>query len=71
MRPAIAKDLRAAGSAVTEISASGKEGRMTVVNCVMNRKDVSAARAIVDRLDAEAFVTLDPVQMLHRGHFRS
>lgn len=67
---AIAQALRDAGHAATEIEARGKDGRMTVVNCVIARKDIPAVRAIIDGVDATAFVTIDEARALTRGHFR-
>ena len=67
---AIAEALRQAGHAVTEIDAHGKDGRMTVVNCVIQRRDVSTVRGVIDRVDATAFVTIDEARTLQRGYFR-
>ncbi len=67
---AIAAALRAAGHAATEIMARGKEGDITVVNCVVARRDVSAVHAIVDGVDAKAFITIDEARPLQRGYFR-
>ena len=67
---AIAEALRAAGHAATEIEARGKEGKMTVVNCVISRRNISAVHALIDGVDASAFVTIDQAQSLQRGYFR-
>ncbi|MBI5029827.1 MAG: DUF2179 domain-containing protein [Chloroflexi bacterium] len=67
---AIAEALRAAGHAVTEIQARGKEGQMIVVNCVISRRNISAVRNVIDGVDANAFVTIDQAQSLQRGYFR-
>ena len=66
----IAAALRAAGYAATEIMARGKEGKITVVNCVIARRDVSSVRAIIDGVDAAAFVTIDEARPLQHGYFR-
>ena len=68
---AIAEALRAAGHAATEIEARGKEGQITVVNCVISRRDISRVRALIDGVDATAFITMDQAQSLQRGYFRS
>lgn len=68
--PAIAKALRAAGHAVTEIEAHGKEGAMVVVNCVIARRNIQAVHKIIDGVDAGAFVTIDQAHSLQRGYFR-
>ncbi len=66
----IAAALRESGHAVTEILARGKEGDITVVNCIVQRRNVAAVRAIVDRVDAKAFITVDSAHPLQRGYFR-
>ncbi len=68
---AIAQALRASGHAATEFTAQGKDGPVTVVNCAVARKDIAAVRAIIFQADPHAFVTVDEVRPLQRGHFRS
>ena len=65
----IARALRAAGHAVTDFVAHGRDGRLTVVNSVVARKDAPAVRAIIDGIDPQAFVTVDDVRRLRRGYF--
>ena len=67
---AIAAALREKGYAVTEIVGRGQSGFMTVVNCVVGRKDIGAVQHIVELIDASAFITMDQVQTLQRGYFR-
>lgn len=67
---ALADALRTEGHAVTEFTAHGKDGFITVVNCILARRDVSTVRAIVDRVDPSAFLTLDEARLVQRGHFR-
>lgn len=67
---AIAEALRQEGHAVTEFFARGKDGTITVVNCILARRDVSAVHAVVDRVDPGAFITLDEARTVQRGHFR-
>lgn len=66
----IAQALRQSGYAVTEFIARGKAGFITVVNCVVARKDIHAVHAIVDTVDSKAFITMDQVNTLERGYFR-
>ncbi len=66
----IAEALREAGHAATEFTAFGKHGLVTVVNCAVARKDVARVKAIIDRVDPDAFITVDEVRPLQRGHFR-
>ena len=68
--PAIAEAIRAAGHAVTEFSAQGRAGKITVVNAVVQRREVQAIREIVDGIDPNAFVTIDEARPLQRGYFR-
>jgi uncharacterized protein YebE (UPF0316 family) len=65
----IARALRDAGHAVTDFVAHGRDGRITVVNSVIARKDAPAVRAIIDGIDLQAFVTVDDVRRLRRGYF--
>lgn len=65
----IARALRDAGHAVTDFVAHGRDGRLTVVNSVVARKDAPAVRAIIDGIDPQAFVTVDDVRRLRRGYF--
>jgi uncharacterized protein YebE (UPF0316 family) len=67
---AIADGLRQSGHAVTEFTARGKDGLLTVVNCVVARRDAAHARAIVEKIDPNAFLTIDEAHALQRGHFR-
>ena len=65
----IARALRNAGHAVTDFVARGRDGRITVVNSVIARKDAPAVRAIIDGIDPQAYVTVDDVRRLRRGYF--
>jgi uncharacterized protein YebE (UPF0316 family) len=67
---AIAQALREAGHAATEFTAQGKDGTITVVNAAVARRDIPAVRALVDRVDPNAFITVDEVRPLRRGYFR-
>jgi uncharacterized protein YebE (UPF0316 family) len=66
----IADGLRAAGHAVTEFSAQGREGEMTVLNSAVKRKDSSEVRKVILKIDPDAFITVDEVRPLQRGYFR-
>ncbi len=66
----IAESLRASGHAATEILARGREGNITVVNCVVSRRNVPAVRAVIDGVDADAFITIDEARPLQHGYFR-
>ena len=67
--PEIARKLREAGYAVTDFVAHGRDGRITVVNSVVARKDTQTVQAIVERTDPEAFITVDEARSLRHGYF--
>ena len=62
--------MRSSGYAVTEIMGRGKEGKITVVNSVVSRRDVTSVRGIIDGIDPNAFITIDEVHPLQHGYFR-
>jgi len=66
---AIAQALREAGYAVTEFVAHGRDGRITVVNSVVARKDTQVVQSVIEHIDPQAFVTVDEVRPLRRGYF--
>jgi uncharacterized protein YebE (UPF0316 family) len=67
---AIAAGLRAAGFAVTEFSAHGRDGAITVINSAIARRDTARAQDIIRQIDPGAFITVDEIQPLQRGYFR-
>ena len=67
---AIAAALREHGHAATEIMAQGKDGAVTIVNCAVTRKLIPTVRALIDKVDPQAFVTVDEVRPLAHGYFR-
>ena len=66
----LAGALREAGHAVTEFAGHGQSGDIAVVTCAVSRKDAPAVHDLIRRVDPQAFVTLDDVRSLQRGHFR-
>ena len=66
---AIAQTLRAAGYAVTEFVARGRDGNITVVNSAVARKDARAVETTIRQADPQAFITVDEVRPLRRGYF--
>lgn len=68
---AIADNLRNNGYAVTEIAARGKDGMVTLLNCNVLRRSVSAVRSLVNDIDQEAFITVEDVRPIRRGFWRS
>ena len=67
---AIAEGLRVAGFAVTEFSAHGRDGEITVINSAIARRDIGKAQDVVRQIDSGAFITVDEIQPLQRGYFR-
>ncbi len=66
---AIAQTLRQSGYAVTDFVAHGRDGKITVVNSAVARKDVHAVHTIIDQVDPQAFITVDEVHPLRHGYF--
>jgi uncharacterized protein YebE (UPF0316 family) len=67
---AIAEALRTANFAVTEFTAHGRDGAITVINSAIARRDTARAQDIVKQIDPGAFITVDEIQPLQRGYFR-
>jgi uncharacterized protein YebE (UPF0316 family) len=68
---AIAERLRAEGFAVTEISARGKDGMVTLLDCNVRRRRVDQVDEIVREVDADAFMTAEDVRPVWRGFWRA
>jgi len=68
---AVAEHLRKNGYAVTEIPARGKDGMVTMLNVLVLRKNVDKARQLVDKIDVEAFITIEDVRPVRRGFWRA
>ncbi len=68
---AIAERLRQEGYAATEISARGKDGMVSVINCSVKRKNVNKARKIIDEVDEDAFITAEEIRPVRRGFWRA
>ncbi len=67
----LAEILRAEGFAVTEVSARGKDGMVSLLNIAVLRKRVSLAAKIVGEVDEEAFVTTEEMRSVRRGFWRA
>jgi uncharacterized protein YebE (UPF0316 family) len=68
---AVAEELRKNGYAVTEISARGRGGMVTVLQVNVLRKDMDNIETIVLEADPEAFVTANEVRPIRRGYWRA
>ena len=67
----LAESLRAEGFAVTEVSARGKDGMVSMLNVAVLRKRVSLAANIIQEVDEEAFVTTEEMRAIRRGFWRA
>jgi uncharacterized protein YebE (UPF0316 family) len=67
----MARVLRDAGFAVTEISARGKDGMVSVLSVSVLRKDVPRVETLVHENDPEAFMTSEDVRPVRRGYWRA
>jgi uncharacterized protein YebE (UPF0316 family) len=68
---AIAERMRLEGYAITEISARGKDGTVSLLNCSVLRRKVEEVRQIVSEVDDAAFITAEDVRPVWRGHWRA
>ena len=67
----LAERLRAEGFAVTEVSARGKDGMVSLLNVAVLRKRVSLAANIIGEVDEGAFVTTEEMRAVRRGFWRA
>jgi uncharacterized protein YebE (UPF0316 family) len=63
----IAQALRERGYGVTEFGGQGRDGRVEILNSVVQRQDLEEVIRIVDRWDPSAFVTVEEPKMLRGG----
>jgi uncharacterized protein YebE (UPF0316 family) len=63
----IAEALRERGYGVTEIPGFGRDGRVEIINSVVQRQHLDEVMAIVDRWDPKAFVTVEEPRVLRGG----
>ena len=68
---ALAKALRDSGYGVTEISARGKDGTVTLLSASVLRKDLGRAHQVVHDTDEEAFITSEDVRPVRHGFWRA
>ena len=59
--------LRSRGYGVTEISAQGRDGTVSLINLSVLRKQAQQALKIVEEVDPQAFVTAEAVRSVRRG----
>lgn len=68
--PQVADPLRGAGFPVTVVNAEGRDGEVRLAFMVLPRKRVKEALALVHETNAEAFVTVEEVNLPDLERFR-
>ena len=68
---ALAQSLRDAGFGVTEISARGKDGMVSILSVSVLRKDVQRVEKVVHEIDPDCFITSEDVRPIRRGFWRA
>jgi uncharacterized protein YebE (UPF0316 family) len=63
----IAEALRTRGYGVTEFGGQGRDGRVEILNSVVQRQDLEEVMRIVDQWDPNAFVTVEEPKLLRGG----
>lgn len=64
---ALANRLRELGCGVTEFIGQGREGRVDVLYTVMPRRRLPTVLAEVEKIDADAFITVEEPREIRRG----
>jgi len=67
---AISEHLRTDGFAVTELSARGRDGMVSVLHCDVRRKERDEVETIILETDPQAFVTVSDVRPVRSGFWR-
>jgi uncharacterized protein YebE (UPF0316 family) len=67
----LAERLRELGYAVTEVSAQGLEGAVSIIHCSVQRKYERQVIREISELDPEAFVTTENVFLVQHGYWNS
>lgn len=63
----LSSQLRAAGYAVTEVSALGRDGTVTLLNCGVRRRKARQVEQMVSTIDPQAFITAEEVRPVQKG----
>jgi uncharacterized protein YebE (UPF0316 family) len=63
----VAQALRERGYGVTEFGGHGRDGRVEIINSVVQRQDLEEVMRVVDRWDPNAFVTVEEPKFLRGG----
>lgn len=68
---AIVEALRKAGYGVTELPARGRDGTVSLISISVRRRDIERVSIEVERIDDDAFITVEDIRPIHRGFWRS
>ena len=60
--------LREGGYTVAEITARGKDGMVTMLECSVRRREAVKADQLIRDVDETAFVTAEDVRPVRRGY---
>lgn len=63
--------LREKGFGVTVLEGNGREGKINMLQVVLNRKDLPNFEACVDTYDKDSFITLSDARNIKGGYFRN
>ncbi len=66
----LAEKLREAGFAVTEVSARGKDGMVSLLTIAVMRRRVDLAEQIIHAVDSKAFITMAEMRTVRHGFWR-
>ncbi|MCB9451306.1 MAG: DUF2179 domain-containing protein [Anaerolineaceae bacterium] len=67
----IALALREAGFGVTETLGEGRDGAVTLLRCVFNRREVGDLMAIVRKIEPDAFISVEEARAIQHGWVRN
>ena len=68
---AIAEAVRRAGHGATEMWGEGKKGQVGMVKAVVKRKEAEPLCQLIDRIDPEAFITIEETRAVQHGYLRA
>ncbi|HMK08641.1 MAG TPA: DUF5698 domain-containing protein [Anaerolineales bacterium] len=69
--PQVAESIRRAGYGVTELDGHGRDGPVAVINASVRRRDVARLQQAIRQEDPAAFISVEEIRPVHRGHFRT
>lgn len=67
----LAHAIREAGYGATQVQAEGKSGPVHVIDAVVPRKQAKKLLDLVNKVDADSFVTIEEARKVMRGYLRA